>query len=182
MSVEKIQTKISADPWHSSNVSRITHAKNYAINYGAVKNYDIRHIKIYYIHLLCTEAMISGVARGWSRGSERSPRDHFQKRGAFSSDHFNKVIQKMAPRILLEIDPCTKLKYMKVVKVKTAEKELFLKKFRLFNDRTVVSGLLTTEWKEIEKNRMSLELMCHRCCSVFGKTGITHIHNEYASE
>lgn len=34
---------------------------------------------------------------------------------------------------------------------KKAEKELFFTKFRLFNDRTVLSGLLTAERKEIEK-------------------------------
>ena len=40
---------------------------------------------------------------------------------------------------------------------KIAEKELFLTKFRLFKDRTVICGILTAEKKEIEKNRIILE-------------------------
>lgn len=62
---------------------------------------------------------------------------------------------------------------------KKAEKELFLTKFRLFNDRTVISGLLTAERNEIEKNRMILKRLIDAVLFL-GKQGLAFRgHREY---
>lgn len=71
----------------------------------------------------------------------------------------------MVARILLKVR--TKLKNMTVLKTQKAEKE---SKFRLFNDRVVLSGRLTTEKERNRKNRMILKH--HICCSVLGETRI----------
>lgn len=62
---------------------------------------------------------------------------------------------------------------------KKAEKELFLTKFRLFNDKTVLVGLLTAEKKEIEKNRNILKRIIDAVLFL-GKQGLAFRgHREY---
>ena len=88
------------------------------------------------------------------------------------------VIQQLVVEILPNVH--TKFKNMKKLKVtKKAEKELFLTKFRLFNDRTVLSGILTAEKKEIEKNKMIREGIIDAVLYL-GKQGLVFRgHREY---